>query len=469
MYGWTSYGGISNKGEVFRLDTNGNNFTILHEFVGTDGRIPFSGPPVVVGRSLYGMTSEGGVSNWGVIFMISNAVPSAVRLTNIFLEETAGSWQVCWQTASETDTLGFDLLREDQGAWVKVDAAMMPAQGWPNGGIGADYCVADAGASPDGLGRYKLVEFEIDGDQLEYGPYWVVPRTALLNRCAVTPGGVVLQWSSQMGESYLVFGRNRTPGVTPASGNQAGGYPVVISGQNLGNSVDNTNVTLCGVAATIDSQTVSRVWVTADAAGGGMTGGPVRVFSASYGETVQSNAFTYEGPTLASVQEVRVMMAGGRAQICWATAAEIQTLGFNLYRREDPAGLWVKMNANLIPAEGWPQGGHGANYCFDDPGMAPEPAAQYLIEEIETSGRVVSHGPYPVAAPELRLSALARAQALTIQWPSRGGAVYDLYWTPSLLMPFALLARDMPATPPLNSYTGRLDQAPSGFYLLRAR
>ncbi len=313
-----------------------------------------------------------------------------------------------------------------------------------------------AGTTTNGrAGEASSLVGDVNGDHVD---------DILIGAFLMAPGG--RKWA---GESYLVFGRNRTPGVTPASGNQAGGYPVVISGQNLGNSVDNTNVTLCGVAATIDSQTVSRVWVTADAAGGGMTGGPVRVFSASYGETVQSNAFTYEGPTLASVQEVRVMMAGGRAQICWATAAEIQTLGFNLYRREDPAGLWVKMNANLIPAEGWPQGGHGANYCFDDPGMAPEPAAQYLIEEIETSGRVVSHGPYTVATPELHLCVMARTQDLTIQWPSQDGAVYDLYWTPSLLMPFALLTRGVLATPPLNSYTGRLDQAPAGFFMVRSR
>lgn len=84
------------------------------------------------------------------------------------------------------------------------------------------------------------------------------------------------------------------PAIVPSSGSWTGGYEVSISGSNLGNGGDITNVTLCGTSATIVSQTAERVWITAGVA---LSVGPgdVRVYSVSFGETVKSNAFTYEG------------------------------------------------------------------------------------------------------------------------------------------------------------------------------
>ncbi|NCD25043.1 MAG: choice-of-anchor D domain-containing protein, partial [Deltaproteobacteria bacterium] len=88
---------------------------------------------------------------------------------------------------------------------------------------------------------------------------------------------------------------NTTP-VTPSSGSWTGNYPVVISGSNLGNG-DITNVTLCGMQATIVSQTTDRVWIMAGASSSVMSGDIV-IQSVSYGNTVAANAFTYTGPQL---------------------------------------------------------------------------------------------------------------------------------------------------------------------------
>ena len=80
--------------------------------------------------------------------------------------------------------------------------------------------------------------------------------------------------------------------VTPDSGALTGGYQVVISGVNLGNGSDVTSVTICGIGATIQSQSATQIIVTAGAAvSAGL--GDVHVFSSSFGETVKSNAFTY--------------------------------------------------------------------------------------------------------------------------------------------------------------------------------
>jgi len=84
-----------------------------------------------------------------------------------------------------------------------------------------------------------------------------------------------------------------TYGVLPASGSWTGGYPVVITGTNLGSGSDITNVTLGGVAAqSIVSQSATQVVVAAGTAVAAGVG-DVRVFSTSFGETVKSNAFEY--------------------------------------------------------------------------------------------------------------------------------------------------------------------------------
>ncbi len=81
--------------------------------------------------------------------------------------------------------------------------------------------------------------------------------------------------------------------VLPASCSWTGGCPVVLSGTNIGSGgTDITNVTLCGVSATILSQSVSRVWVLA---GTSMVAaaGDVLIESTAHGATVKSNAFEY--------------------------------------------------------------------------------------------------------------------------------------------------------------------------------
>lgn len=88
--------------------------------------------------------------------------------------------------------------------------------------------------------------------------------------------------------------RYYSAGVTPSSGSWAGNYAVAIVGENIGNG-DITNVTLCGVAATIRSQVVNRVWVTAGIAATAGTGDVV-VVSTSYGTTVGTNSFIYQHP-----------------------------------------------------------------------------------------------------------------------------------------------------------------------------
>jgi len=69
LYGMTTYGGSSNDGTLFTISTNGSGFQILRSFTGgeSDGANPY-GSLTPDGATLYGMTSQGGPANEGVLF-----------------------------------------------------------------------------------------------------------------------------------------------------------------------------------------------------------------------------------------------------------------------------------------------------------------------------------------------------------------------------------------------------------------
>jgi uncharacterized repeat protein (TIGR03803 family) len=72
LYGMTRKGGDHDFGVVFSIDTNGTNYTELHDFAGgdSDGATSDHGYVVQSGDHLYGMTTNGGHHDDGVIFKI---------------------------------------------------------------------------------------------------------------------------------------------------------------------------------------------------------------------------------------------------------------------------------------------------------------------------------------------------------------------------------------------------------------
>ena len=72
LYGTTTQGGSSNLGGLFSMNTDGTGFALLHSFTGgaSDGQNP-SGSLTLSGSKLYGMTYQGGVSNYGTVFSMN--------------------------------------------------------------------------------------------------------------------------------------------------------------------------------------------------------------------------------------------------------------------------------------------------------------------------------------------------------------------------------------------------------------
>jgi uncharacterized repeat protein (TIGR03803 family) len=74
LYGMTQYGGNRGYGTVFKMNTNGTGFTILHSFAGgtQDGSNPLDSL-TLSGSTLYGMTECGGANDQGTVFKLNTS------------------------------------------------------------------------------------------------------------------------------------------------------------------------------------------------------------------------------------------------------------------------------------------------------------------------------------------------------------------------------------------------------------
>src|SRR5205809_867100 len=67
LYGTARDGGSSGKGTVFKVNTDGTGFRILHSFTGgSDGNRPYAGL-ILSGNTLYGTTGDGGSTGFATL------------------------------------------------------------------------------------------------------------------------------------------------------------------------------------------------------------------------------------------------------------------------------------------------------------------------------------------------------------------------------------------------------------------
>ncbi len=87
LYGVAAYGGTANGGTLFRMSTNGSNFSVLKNFTDApDGANP-QGVVAINGKTVYGFTYGGGSAGGGIAFslLLSPAItgqPPSVTVTN---------------------------------------------------------------------------------------------------------------------------------------------------------------------------------------------------------------------------------------------------------------------------------------------------------------------------------------------------------------------------------------------------
>jgi uncharacterized repeat protein (TIGR03803 family) len=89
LYGLTTLGGRNNTGVLFRMDTSGANFQVLHTFApgARNGSTP-EGSLEIQGSMLYSTTSGGGPAGQGVVFQIRTS-GAGFRVLHAFRGPTA--------------------------------------------------------------------------------------------------------------------------------------------------------------------------------------------------------------------------------------------------------------------------------------------------------------------------------------------------------------------------------------------
>lgn len=129
-------------------------------------------------------------------------------------------------------------------------------------------------------------------------------------------------------------------------------------------------------------------------------------FVDSEGKTQKSNQVkkTWEEATAVELTYFKASARDdGSVVITWATATEVDNIGFNLYRSSNSGGLgakspnnaafegenYVKINSEVIPAKGFSVS--GAKYKFiDSPGKGSH---SYKLEDLDFNGKSTFHGP----------------------------------------------------------------------------
>jgi hypothetical protein len=117
----------------------------------------------------------------GVNFGYFNPIPTLVVLSYFSAYDKDGQVVVRWETATEIDTLGFNLFRLDPatGEYIQVNSGLLPGMLSPHrSGI---YTFIDRGALSGNTYTYKLIEVELNGRQLSYGPFTVLVRKNIID------------------------------------------------------------------------------------------------------------------------------------------------------------------------------------------------------------------------------------------------------------------------------------------------
>lgn len=105
LYGFTQNGGVTNKGAVFKINASGSGFQVLHSFNGlniadillhnpgnlNDGEY-IDGTPCLISSTIYGTTVYGGTNGQGVVFKINTDGTGFALLHNFGANATDGNY-----------------------------------------------------------------------------------------------------------------------------------------------------------------------------------------------------------------------------------------------------------------------------------------------------------------------------------------------------------------------------------------
>jgi N-acetylneuraminic acid mutarotase len=203
---------------------------------------------VVVNSTTYGGTVK---SNAYTYFYLPPAAPNASAATNV----TVNSFYANWSGVTGVTNYLLDVSTTNNFTFYVA--------GYTNLSVG------------------NVTTFQVSG---------LNPATMYYYRARCQQNGLVSDNSSTISVQTL----NLNGGMSVSNGPASGGNTLTIAGTGLGNGSDITNVTICGVAAVIQSQAANSVTVVLGTGGSGT--GDILVYSASRGVTTFVNSYTYNPP-----------------------------------------------------------------------------------------------------------------------------------------------------------------------------
>lgn len=106
--------------------------------------------------------------------------------------------------------------------------------------------------------------------------------------------------------------------------------------------------------------------------------------------TVIITSTTTTPPTLIELENFTANAENKKITLEWSTESEIDNAGFNIYRSDSKEGEYIKINDELIPAQG--SATEGVTYDFVDEGLQNRKEYFYKLEDIDLNGTATIHG-----------------------------------------------------------------------------
>lgn len=112
----------------------------------------------------------------------------------------------------------------------------------------------------------------------------------------------------------------------------------------------------------------------------------------SWEATIPGITLPCSPPTAVALASFDAGAASGAIMLNWETAAELNSLGFNVYRAASADGLRSKLNSSLIASQA-PGSPMGASYQFADDTASAGITYYYWLHEVSADGEEMEYGP----------------------------------------------------------------------------
>jgi hypothetical protein len=144
--------------------------------------------------------------------------------------------------------------------------------------------------------------------------------------------------------------------------------------------------------------------------------------------------YSISAPTLVELSYFRATSLDSAVLLEWATETELDNAGFNIWRKEEKDGEYVRKNPYFIPAEG--EAGFGAEYSFTDYNVQNGRIYYYKLEDTDIYGNSSFHGPVPATPNDILIiwpdeGKILPSGALLFSWASEGNYSFKVEISPN--------------------------------------